>query len=214
MAAFPRQKMRTKLLRQIAAVLAILMALASVTPLEAAKHQKKRSESYVSIAKVDAAIAKFTHDELASFPGGALGANIILSDEQFKGNGLRTALDKARRKAQAAVARWPRAEPLPQAMAHLPNQIPGLAITKRIQHDGSSYFAGTYTTSEGCVFCWMRTVVFVKDPLYVVRATIEKCRDCPPHPTPTPAPPTPTPTATPHTPTPTPQPTSPTPTPT
>src|SRR5436309_868448 len=122
--------MKTNFLKQIAAVLAILVALGPFAPLEAAKHHKKRSKGYVSAAKIDAAIAKFTHDELATFPAGAVGANIILSEEQFRGNGLRTALDKATRKAQAAIARWPQAEPLPQAMAHLPNRMPGLAITK------------------------------------------------------------------------------------
>src|SRR6058998_2380787 len=87
---------------------------------------------------------------------------------------------------------------------------PGLAITKSKQQDGSSYFAGTFTTAEGCVFCWTRTVVFVKDPWYVIRFTIEKCKDCtsPPIPTPTatPTPPPPTPTPQP-TATPTPDPT-------
>ena len=200
--------MKTNLLRQIAAVLAILMVLAPLAPLEAAKHRRKRSKGHISAAKIDEVIAKFTHDELASFPKGALGATIILSEGQFRGNGLRTALEKAARETQNAITRWPQASRLPEAMAHLPNQIPGLAITKRKQHDGSSYFAGTFTTPEGCVFCWTRTVVFVKDPWYVVRFTIEKCKDCP---TPTP---TATPTPLPHTPTPTPTPPTPTPTPT
>jgi hypothetical protein len=156
--------MKTRLLKQIAAALAILVALAPLAPLEAAKHRRQRSKGHVSIAKIDAIIAKFTHDELAAFPRGALGANIILSEEQFRGNGLRTALRKAASRAQNAIARWPEASRLPEAMTHLPNRIPGLVITKRKQHDGSSYFAGTYTTPEGCVFCWTRTVVFVKDP--------------------------------------------------
>ena len=112
---------------------------------------------------------------------------------QFRGNGLRTALDKATSKAQKAISRWPQASRLPEALAHLPNRVPGLAITKSKQHDGSSYFAGTFTTPEGCVFCWTRTVVFVKDPWYVVRFTIEKCKNCPTPPPPTA---TPTPTAT------------------
>jgi hypothetical protein len=152
-------------LRHIATALAILMALAPAAPLEAAKHRRqRRSKGHISAAKIDAIIARFTHDELAGFPKGALGANIILSEEQFRGNGLKTALEQAATKAEKAIARWPQAILLPEAMAHLPNQIPGLAITKRKQHDGSSYFAGTFTTPEGCVFCWTRTVVFVKDP--------------------------------------------------
>src|SRR5215208_3825556 len=197
--------MKTHLLRHIATALAILVAVAPAAPLEAAKHRRQRkSTGHISAAKVDAIIAKFTHDELASFPKVALGANILLSEEQFRGNGLRTALKKAATKAQNAITRWPQASRLPEAMAHLPATIPGLAITKRKQHDGSSYFAGTFTTPEGCVFCWTRTVVFVKDPWYVVRFTTEKCKDCtsPPMPAPTPTPPSPTPT--PHTPTPTP----------
>src|ERR1044072_5438118 len=206
--------MKTHLLRHIATALAILVALAPAAPLEAAKHQRQRkSTGHISAAKIDAIIARFTHDELAAFPKGALGANIILSEEQFRGNGLRTALQKAARNAQNAIAGWPEAILLPQAMAHLPATIPGLAITKRKQHDGSSYFAGTFTTPEGCVFCWTRTVVFVKDPWYVVRFTIERCRDCPnppPPPTPTPTPPPPTPTPDP---TPSPAPRKPTPTP-
>src|SRR6266508_667570 len=214
--------MKNNFIRQIAAGLAILVALAPLAPLEAAKHRRQRN-GLISAAKIDAIIAKFTHDELAAFPKGALGANIILSEEQFRGNGLRTALEKAARRAQNAITRWPKAIRLPEAMAHLPNGIPGLAITKRKQHDGSSYFAGTFTTPEGCVFCWTRTVVFVKDPWYVVRFTIEQCKDCPTPPTPTPTPdpspsPTATPTATPTasvTPTPTATPTAtPTPTPT
>src|SRR5882724_7620892 len=213
--------MRTNFLRQIAAALAILVALAPLASVEAAKHRSKRSKGHISAAKIDEVIAKFTHDELASFPKGALGATIILSEGQFKGNGLRTALEKAARKTQNAITRWPQASRVPEAMAHLPNQIPGLAITKRKQHDGSSYFAGTFTTPEGCVFCWTRTVVFVKDPWYVVRFTIKRCKDCPnpppPTPTPTPQPPTPTPdptpSPTPRKPTPTPRP-DPTPTPT
>src|SRR5262249_53974786 len=62
---------------------------------------------------------------------------------------------------------------------------PRLNDTKSKQHEGSSYFAGTFTTPEGCVFCWTRTIVFVKDPWYVVRFTIEKCKDytSPPIPT-------------------------------
>src|SRR5262245_57096646 len=201
--------MKNNFPRQIGAVLAILVALAPVVPLEAAKHRRQRSsKGHISAAKIDAIIAKFTHDELAAFPKGALGANIILSEEQFRGNGLRTALEKAARQTRNAIARWPQAARLPEAMAHLPNQIPGLAITKHKQQDGSSYFAGTFTTPQGCVFCWTRTVVFIKDPWYVVRFTIEKCDDCPkpPTPTPTPPPPSPTPTPTPHTPTPTPTP--------
>ncbi len=193
--------MKTNLLRHIATALAILVALAPAAPLEAAKHRRQRkSKGHISAAKIDAIIARFTHDELAGFPKGALGANIILSEEQFRGNGLRTALEQAATRAENAIARWPQAILLPEAMAHLPNRIPGLAITKRKQHDGSSYFAGTFTTPEGCVFCWTRTVVFVKDPWYVVRFTIEKCKDCPtppPPPTPTPTPPPPTPTPTP-----------------
>src|SRR6266508_2635087 len=206
--------MKNNFIRQIAAGLAILVALAPLAPLEAAKHRRQRN-GLISAAKIDAIIAKFTHDELAAFPKGALGANIILSEEQFRGNGLRTALEKAARRAQNAITRWPQAIRLPEAMAHLPNGIPGLAITKRKQHDGSSYFAGTFTTPEGCVFCWTRTVVFVKDPWYVVRFTIEQCKDCatPPTPTATPHPPTPTPTPQPPTPTPTPTP-DPTPSPT
>ena len=118
--------MKTHLLRHIATALAILVALAPAAPLEAAKHQRQRkSTGHISASKIDAIIARFTHDELAAFPKGALGANIILSEEQFRGNGLRTALDKAERKAQAAIAHWPQAEPLPQAMAQLPNRIPG-----------------------------------------------------------------------------------------
>src|SRR6266536_1300731 len=63
------------------------------------------------------------------------------------------------------------------------------------------------------VFCWTRTVVFVKDPWYVVRFTIKKYKDCPTPPTPTPPRPTPTPTPRPPHPTPTPTATA-TPTPT
>jgi len=84
--------MKNNLLKQIAAILAILVALAPFAPLEAAKHRRKRSKGHISAAKIDAVIAKFTHDELAAFPTGALGANIVLSEEQFRGNGLRTAL--------------------------------------------------------------------------------------------------------------------------
>jgi len=60
--------MKNNFLRQIAAVLAILVALVPLAPLEAARHHKKRSKGYVSAAKIDAAIAKFTHDKLAAFP--------------------------------------------------------------------------------------------------------------------------------------------------
>ncbi len=142
----------TKLLTQIAAALAIVVALAPCVPLEAARHRTKGSKGHVSAAKIDATIAKFTHDELAAFPRGAVGATIILSEEQFRGNGLRTALDKATSKAQKAISRRPQASRLPEASAHLPDRVPGLAITKSKQHDGSCYFAGTFTTPEGLCF--------------------------------------------------------------
>jgi hypothetical protein len=64
------------------------------------------------------------------FRGAAVGANIILSEEQFRANGLRTALDKATSKAQKAISHWPQASRLPEALAHLPDRVPGLAITK------------------------------------------------------------------------------------
>jgi hypothetical protein len=141
--------MKHSLLKQMAAILAILVVLAPFAPLEAAKHRRHRSKGHISAAKIDALIAKFTQDELAAFPRGALGANIILSEEQFRGNGLKTALEKAANNAQKAIARWPQAGRLSQAMARLPNEIPGLTITKRKQNDGSSYFVGTFTTPEG-----------------------------------------------------------------
>jgi len=107
--------MQNNLLKQIAAILAILVVLAPFAPLEAAKYRRHRSKGLVSAAKIDALIAKFTHDELAAFPRGALGANIILSEEQFRGNGLKTALEKAANNAQDAITRWPQASRLPQS---------------------------------------------------------------------------------------------------
>jgi hypothetical protein len=47
----------------------------------------KGSKGHVSAAKIDATIAKFTHDELAAFPRGAVGANIILSEDNSEGMG-------------------------------------------------------------------------------------------------------------------------------
>ena len=67
--------MKTNLLRHIATALAILVALAPAAPLEAAKHRRQRkSKGHISAAKIDAIIARFTHDELAGFPKGALRA--------------------------------------------------------------------------------------------------------------------------------------------
>src|ERR1044071_485550 len=64
--------MKTHLLRHIATALAILVALAPAAPLEAAKHQRQRkSTGHISAAKIDAIIARFTHDELAAFPKGS-----------------------------------------------------------------------------------------------------------------------------------------------
>ena len=67
--------------------MAIVVALAPCARLEAARHRTKGSKGYVSAAKIDATIAKFTHDELAAFPRGAVGANIILSEDNSEGMG-------------------------------------------------------------------------------------------------------------------------------
>jgi hypothetical protein len=105
----------TKLLTQIAAGLGIVVALAPCAPLEAARHRTKGSKGHVSAAKIDATIAKFTHDELAAFPGGCRREQHSFR-RQFRGNGLRTALDKATSKAQKAISRWPQASRLPEAL--------------------------------------------------------------------------------------------------
>jgi hypothetical protein len=154
----------TKLLTQIAAALAIVVALAPLRATRGSQTPNERQQRPRFCSKNRCYNRQVHTRRTGSLSEGGGRREHHSFRRQFRGNGLGTALDKATSKAQKAISRWLQASRLPEALAHLPNRVPGLAITKSKQHDGSSYFAGTFTTPEGCVFCWTRTVVFVKDP--------------------------------------------------
>ena len=79
------------------------VVLAPLAPLEAAKHRRHRSKGHISAAKIDALIAKFTHDEgWRPFRRSARRDHHSFR-RTIQGNGLRTALEKAANNAQNAI---------------------------------------------------------------------------------------------------------------
>ena len=161
-------------MKQIAIVIAILMAL---TPLEAAKNKKKHSIQTKNLANIEA-VANLAFSRMG-IPADSLGGRVILSDVQYKnknnGKGFyQTAVAQNVGKTNAAIARsaWSAtaksfAAPLARAMGNLPRPFPGLAVTK---HSVSTHktaqtdnWEGTYTRG-GYVFCWTSTAIYIDDP--------------------------------------------------
>ena len=104
--------MRNRFLKQIAAVLAIVVALAPFAPLEAAKHNKKkkrrthRSKELVNAADIQKKAAQYAHEFLLDLPHGTLGSVSITEGTNFQ-----AAVQKNVRDLKAAIANssWPQA---------------------------------------------------------------------------------------------------------
>src|SRR5262245_26064713 len=153
--------MKNTFLKQIAAVLAIIVALAPFAPLEAARHKKKKRRHYQSkelssAAEIQKKAAQYAHDLLLDLPPDTLG-----SVSMTEGTNFNAAVQKNVRQLKAAIVNssWPQAAKN-AAFWNLPAGLIG--------GGGSGTWSGE-TSVGGYCFCWTRTTIFFKDPWYVIR---------------------------------------------
>ena len=122
-----RHKMKNTFLRQIAAILTLVVALAPFASLEAAKHNKRkkhrhhRSKELVGAADIQKKAAQYAHEFLQDLPSGALGSVSITEGTNFQ-----AAVQKNVRDLKAAIANssWPQAAKN-AAFWNLPKQLIG-----------------------------------------------------------------------------------------